>query len=526
MSAQNKGSILVSVILVLVIVASINLLASRFFTRLDLTERKEYTISDSSRDVLSQLDDVVNVKAYFSQDLPPYLATLDRQVKDLLDEYRARSGNRLGVEFLDPAIDPATERSVIQMGIPKVQLNIIEKDKAEVTGAFLGIAVQYEDKTEVIPVIQSVANLEYDLTSAILKVTSEAQTVGVAGSGELSLNQGLQGLQAVLAQQYILKPVSLNSGPVPDDVSSLIVIDHDDLTPSALYHVDQFLMRGGRVLACVPGVQLAMQTLSASDRQPKLGPQLRTYGVQVQSNLVADGQSAMASFSQGYMSFTVPYPWWPQVTRDNVSPDNPITATLDGLVFPWTSPVGFVDGDSLGEGYDVLVKTSTRSFAAGPPYDLNPQSRLTLPGQGVEPQTLAVAISGSFKSHWAGQPAPMDSLAGGTPTPPLEQSPETQLVVVGSAHFLNDQFMQQFPSNSVFAANIVDWMTLGNALIEIRSKGVTSRPLKEVEDSKRNLYKYLAILGVPILVVVAGLVRNRVRKNRRMSLAQEYGGLA
>ena len=173
------GSILVEVIIVVAILAIVNLISLNFFARADLTENKRYSISQSTKDVLRELDDVINIKVYFSKKLPPYLTTLTRQVRDVLDEYRAYAGRNLVIYFEDPTDDPELQRRVHSLGIPPVQLNIIEKDKAEVMNAYLGIAVLFEDRSEVIPVVQNANNLEYDLTSAIVKVASdERRTVG------------------------------------------------------------------------------------------------------------------------------------------------------------------------------------------------------------------------------------------------------------------------------------------------------------------------------------------------------------
>jgi ABC-type uncharacterized transport system involved in gliding motility auxiliary subunit len=95
---------------------------------------------------------------------------------------------------------------------------------------------------------------------------------------------------------------------------------------------------------------------------------------------------------------------------------------------------------------------------------------------------------------------------------------------VGSWHFLTDSYVGQFNGNAVFAANAVDGMTLGSDLIEIRSRAGSGKPLREVEDSERLLLKFLGIFAVPVLVVLAGLVRMRLRSLRRRRLAREYGG--
>jgi hypothetical protein len=172
----------------------------------------------------------------------------------------------------------------------------------------------------------------------------------------------------------------------------------------------------------------------------------------------------------------------------------------------------------------VLAKSSARSFAASAPYDLSPQARLALPTSGVEPQSLVVALSGQFPSHWAGRPAPGDTL--GTGKPGIALSPETQMIVVGTSHFLEGRFLQQFPSNAIFFANAVDWMTLGSDLIAIRSRGQETRPLKEIGDNKKSTVKMLAVLPVPILLIVFGLARGQMGKARRRRYAIEFGGRA
>jgi gliding motility-associatede transport system auxiliary component len=513
-------------LILLVILVAVYLLGTRVFTRLDLTENREYTLSPATQRVLSRLDDVVNVKVYFSKELPPYFATLDRQVKDLLDEYRAHGGDKVKIEFIDPASDPALETSMQRMGIPKLQLTRYEKERAEAMSAYLGIAVQYQDKNEVIPVVQSTDRLEYDLTAAMVKVSSQRKTVGLATVGSASLPQDFGQLQDLLRQQYTPRVVDLAQGPIPPDVTTLVVRDEDALTDQALYRIDQFLMKGGKILFLAGGVNVDMTSLYARDRQPRVGPLLKDYGVEVGKGLVVDAQSPLVGFDVGlFFPLTVRYPWFPQVVKEGLSAQNPITSTLQTLVLPWTSPLVPTTVDTSGGAsvsLEVLARSSPKSFPAQAPYDLNPQSKLLPPPSGMDPQDMAVALTGKFPSHWRGGAAvPGDSL--GTAVKGPELSPETQVVVVGSDHFISDRFLQQFPSNGIFLANVVDWMTLGNDLIAIRSRGATTRPLKEIDDAKRGALKTLAIFPVPVLVILFGLGRAQLMRARRRRYAAEFG---
>ena len=90
-------------LLLAAILAVINVMSYRHFLRADLTDNRQYTISESTKKVLAGLDDVVNIKVYFSRKLPPYLTTLTDQIKDLLDEYRTYARGKLNIEFIDPA---------------------------------------------------------------------------------------------------------------------------------------------------------------------------------------------------------------------------------------------------------------------------------------------------------------------------------------------------------------------------------------------------------------------------------------
>lgn len=521
---MRKTTPIANALIVLVILTSISFLSYRVFFRADLTENKEYTLSQATKNILAQLDDVVNVHVYFSKELPSYFASLDRQVKDLMDEYSAHGRGNVAVDFIDPADDPALEQSMQRMGIPKLQLTRYEKERAEAMSAYLGIAVEFEGKTEVIPVVQGVERLEYDLTAALVKVSTQKQTVGIATSGSLTVPEGYQQLQEILRQQYTPRVVNINEDPVPVEVTTLVVIDDDGFTDEALYRIDQFLMTGGKILFLAGGVNVDLGTLMARNREVKVGPLLQTYGVKVDNALVVDGQAPLVGFDVGtFFPLSIRYPWFPQIVEDGLSRDNPITSEMQSLVLPWTSPLQIVGSDTSGIVIETLARSSKeRSFASTTPYDMNPQRRIQLPQTGPAPQILAVAMAGRFHSHYAGgQPVPGDSL--GTAPPTVEESPETQVVVVGSSYFLENRFLQQFATNSVFLANTVDWMTLGNDLIAIRSRSAVSRPLKEIDDGQKPVLKALAIFPVPILVILFGLIRAQIGRNRRNRFAIEFG---
>jgi ABC-2 type transport system permease protein len=258
MGRRRHIGVVTEVVIVTAIIVLANLISQSVFGRLDLSEGNIYSISESTKEVLRDLEDIVNIKVYFSKKLPPYLTTLTREVTDIIDEYRAYAGGNLVVDFEDPSADPETEDRARSLGIPPVQLNIIEKDKAEVMNAYLGIAILFEDRKEVIPVVQSAANLEYELTSSIIKVASrEPRTVGFLVGDQAATGNPYEAVQRSLEKQYDVVPIQAGAGlSVPPEVNTLIIARPLGLSRGDAFAIDQFIMRGGCALFLVDGTTI------------------------------------------------------------------------------------------------------------------------------------------------------------------------------------------------------------------------------------------------------------------------------
>jgi ABC-2 type transport system permease protein len=177
---KNRSELIVYILAVLGIVVLINYAATRWFGRIDMTEGKEYSISDATKAILKDLDDIVNIRVFFSDNLPPHVHTTVTDVKDILSEYQAFAGNKLLITWEDPAKDEDAKEAARSLNIPEIQMQTFEKDKAQVINGYLGIGIMFENKNEAIPVVQNLQNLEYDLTMAIMKVArSSAPKVGI-----------------------------------------------------------------------------------------------------------------------------------------------------------------------------------------------------------------------------------------------------------------------------------------------------------------------------------------------------------
>jgi gliding-associated putative ABC transporter substrate-binding component GldG len=533
---RNRAMVQVAVVAAVAVFA--NLLSLKIFGRADLTSNKAYSVSESTRQVLRGLDDVVNVKVYFSQKLPPYMTTLTREVRDVIDEYRAYAGGNLVVDMKDPADDPATEQRVKALGIPQIQLNVITKDKSEVMPGYLGIAVLYGDKSEVIPVVDDASNLEYDLTSAIVKVTaSEQKTIGfLSGHGEPDIYKDMEGARRSLERQYSVAAVVTAGGQeVPPDVNTLVVAGPGWIRAWDRYAIDQFLMRGGRILFMLDRVGITESSLEGSKLKTGLDSLLAHYGADVKADLVVDRSCGTATFSAGFFSFQVAYVLWPAVAKGGFDKVSPITNQLERVVLPWASSI---DVEGAHAETVVLARSSQQSWSETRNFNLNPQRNFTSPKeQTLEPRNLAVLMRGSFTSFFKDRPIPTADTAFAegaskpepqtTPqTPKIDVSPETQIIVVGNSRFIRDEFLRQYPENQTFFLNAVDWLTLGESLIGIRSRVVSSRPIKEIGERSKATIRFASTLGIPIAVVAFGLAWRYARTGKRRRAAREILGAA
>lgn len=536
-------------LVVLLILAVINFLSYRRFVRADLTEDKRYTISGSTKNVLKRLDDVVTINAYYSSK-PAQVAEWRRGVRDVLDEYRAFS-NQLQINFIDPTgFDDGEKQELSFRGITELQLNVFEKDKAEIANVYVSVAVAYGGKEEVLSRVTDTASLEYDLTAAILKVTAkEIKTLGfLAGHEELDIDSQTH---ALLRQQldnnqdgqYNIRKVTIEGGEaINQDISTLVIAGPKSvLTEREKYEIDQHIMRGGRAVFLIDSIRTQEIGLQATPLSTGLNDLLEHYGVKLGNNLVVDPPGEMTQFRMGRGITIQPYPYFIGVrnqyrymsgeSSEGLSGEHIITSEMEKLVLPWASSLELLPQEGNAIQVTALAKTSNGAWTTQSPYNLDPSApanRFNPSGSTSGAYTVAVALSGVFKSFYAGKEIPPpeidESDAAETPESIAEdrvtktESESTQIVVLGNSRFLE----QGRPDGQEFFLNAVDWLTFGEDLISIRSHAVTDRPLREVSESEKTFIRFICVGGIPLIVVAFGLLRYYLRR-RAKRLVEAYG---
>jgi ABC-2 type transport system permease protein len=532
-SHEMRARLTTMVAVALAILVVLSLLSVNYFARIDLTERKEFTITASSKELLRGLSDIVNISVYLSNDLPQHMTGFRTRLEDLLDEYRAYGGDNLRIAYSDPSSDPELEREVQMMGIRPVQLQALERDRAELVNAYMGLTVMYEDRREVIPFLLSLERLEYDLTSAILKVITEERPIVafLTGHDERTIGENYRSIAEELRRNYDVREVNPSEEPgALDDAKTLVVAGALHVPDEELFAIDQFIMRGGAVIFLLDGAEVPMASLQARPNEGNIFDFVSSYGATVNSDLVIDRVNSNAPFQMGYMTMSMPYPYWPKAVAPNVSAEHPITSELDAVPFTWTSSITLNESLPGAVEATVLARSSGYSWTVPAYADLNPQQRFAPTGENAEKvlagrgdgSILAVALAGEFVSAFEGKPVLVEREGAAPemiePEGRLTKSVPTQIIVFGNSRMFDDPLLRQLPSNLVLFLNAVDWLSLGDTLIDIRSRAVQDRPIEEISDARKAAVKFFATFGVPIALVVVALAR-AFAKRRRRSLA-------
>lgn len=493
------------IIMIFIILVLINIISSQIFFRQDLTDSQLYTLSTSTKQILQGMDDVIFINIYFSRELPVSLVNMKKQVADILNEYQIYSHDKIKFQFADPADDEQTTNKVQKIGIPQIQMSIIEKDKREIKMGYLGLGIFYEDRTAVIPVIKDTTNLEYDLTNIILKITQKKTTdvAYLTGSSEKNLNKEYHEINEEISRQYRVEEININKGQtIPDSCTALIVAGPANVSEQEKRAIDQFIMEGKKAIFLIDTIKV--DSLTASTKNSDIVDLLANYGVSVNTDIVLDNSNANVAFNTGFITFSIPYPLWPKLQSTNFDKSTPITSRLDSIVIPWGSSLESRPVNTVS--FLPLIWTSDKSWIMSSPFDLNPQQYFHYENQGKH--TMGAILTGRFHSYYRGR----------SYQPYL--SPTTNIIVVSDSDFLSDDMIKRFAGNKNLFMNALDYFVIGNNLINIRNKNIKDKPIVEISNKYKISIKFLATIAGTLIIILVDLTRFYLRKKHKKTIAQ------
>ncbi len=488
----------ISILLIGAILVVLNLLGLQWFSRLDLTDDQVFTLAPSSIEMVQKLKDPVTVKVYFTDNLPaPYNANR-RLLQDKLNEYRAFAGQKFQYQFISPD-DEKSKKTANEAGVPPIQVQVMENDALQIKNAYMGLTVSYGGQNEVLPVVQDLSNLEYELTTAIRKLSSEnLPKIGfLTGNGEPNPDEVMRFWKQGLEKSYTILQVEVDStgqfSNKPDVL--LIIAPSSPLSVSALQALDDYVMQGGKVGFFLNRINASIQTGTASILDTGLEQLLEKYGIVLQPNLVQDRQSAPISAQNGPFTMQIPYAFLPIVTQFN---PHPITEGVREMLLPFVSTLDLGKAPKAIKAIP-LIYSSPNSSVQKNVFNIQPNPNADPnPIYSGGPYVLGATYEGHF-------PSVFEANKVGT---------STRLLVLGDGDFMNEGIVGQPPEGSlIFAMNAIDWLLQDQTLSSIRSKQLNPRPLDPVSDGTKGAIKWFAILFPSLLVVVLGFIRWRLRKN-------------
>lgn len=502
----TKKKIITSIILIFGILLLINILADRFFVRLDFTAGHQYTLSSTTKDILNSLTEPVTVTAYFSENLPPDIEQVRKDFLDMLVEYSSASGGKIVYQFIDPNKDQVTEEKAQQAGIQPLVINVRDRDQMKQQRAYLGAVLQYGNKIEKIPFIQPGSAMEYSLSSTIKKLTLKEKTkiAFLQGNGEPPI-ASMQQLSDQLSIMYDINPLTLtDSTQIPSYYKTLVIIaPSDTIPPLYLKQFDNFLSNGGRILLAFNTVRGNLSNATGESMHTGLGNWLKSKGIYVQNSFVVDANcgSVMIRQQQGIfvMNTPVKFPYLPLISN---FADHPITKGITSVMMPFVSPVKF-NNLNTEIHYTTLASSSDKSGVQTPPVYFNVSKQWNKNDFPLSSIPIAVAAEGK--------------IAGNN---------YSKIVVFGNGDFAVNgiaQDAQQLSKDNVnLMANSIDWLSDDTGLIDLRTKEVTTRPLNpNLSENTKTLIKYLNFLLPLFLIIGFGIIRYNKRKFLRIKWMNE-----
>lgn len=522
-NVKTKSTAGLLIIITAVILIIINLISLNLFSRVDLTDNKIYSLSESSLALVGDLSDRLNVKAYVSEDLPAPHNGDARYLKDILNDYKAYSHGYLHFEFIDP-VKADKEQEAMGYRIPPVQFNVFRDDKTEFIKGYKGVVLLYGDKQETIPFIENTYNLEYDLSRSINKLT-QTETPSIAfttGHGEPDMSGSLSWANQLLQKEYRAQYLNLkNLKAISAEIKVLFVVaPKEKFDDWELYLIDQFIMRGGRAVFLIDRFDIDIQRTLVTPIDNGLDGLLSFYGVGIEDKLVIDRQCnmvpVMRNMGQFQMQSIVNYPYYLAIS--NFNKENPIVKTLKSFDIIFASPLDLSPELNEGKERQVLFTSSGQSGTCGIPVDISPEKKYFSEDFGMKNLPLAAVLTGRFESYFTDKEIPeysgTDTISAGTIPEKIDFIDDSRVVVVGNGSFITDDHKRNNTS-FVILLNIADWTTQDKGLISIRSKQAGERMLKVIPDGTKKLVKYANILLMPILVTLFGVIRWQLKRSVR-----------
>jgi ABC-type uncharacterized transport system involved in gliding motility auxiliary subunit len=460
-----------------VIAVLLNAVTAIVTWKIDSSPGQVYTLSQSSRGVLSSFKKPVKITVYISTSLPPRLAPIKTDLYDLLDEYK-RYGP-VQVATINPDKDSAVEQQAAKAGVTKIQFSEVENDQFSVKTGYFGAVLTYDKKTEVIPALLTPTNLEYDFTSAIYRLTrANRPRIGIIAKSKFQL---LTGLNAVLKKQFDFQLMDFSN---MDRVIMDALVYKDDrltaLTGEELKKLDTFV-KSGHLLVIFADGEWVTEQLQTENAGTNINNFLKNYGMRINTDLVLSPYSETASFRIGDVNFITRYPFWLKLTKQDFDPGLTFVTSSMSPLMPWTSTVSFTKKTGITQ--KTLVYAPVPSVLQKNTFQLIPNQINARYPQSQKNRYTLIAQA---------------------------QKGKGTVIVVPNSRFIEDTFVPSVPDESPnlqFVSKLFDTYLSKGALSGINSRNIQYTQLLDLPDNVKQIVRWVNIIVPSALLVIYGIWR-------------------
>ncbi|MEE1253244.1 MAG: gliding motility-associated ABC transporter substrate-binding protein GldG [Bacteroidales bacterium] len=557
--ADVKKSHILQLVLGLVIIIFLNVIGYFFFARIDLTQEKRYTLSESSKKLMSNLEDIVFIRCYLEGDIPSEYKKLRNETKEMLDQFRAYNPD-IEYEFVDPnGFENAKDKNefyqrLFEKGFSPLLTTSTNNNSQVQQYIFPYLEITYKGRTTIVPLISSkngfssdgivnasIENLEYNLYTAIRSVATQqrGKVAFLYGHGEWQV-ENIWDFISSLNEYYTVDSISIN-----EKLNALTERVYDSVNPNFvkiknkfdclviakptsifsykdLYLIDQYIMHGGKVLWLVDPLLVSMDSLQtqantfAISNFTGVDDILFRYGVKLNTNLVTDMQCAKIPIVTGQYQNNTPqmtyYPW-------NFFPE--ISPNSNHIISDKISPVKMefassIDTTNSPAKKTVLLSSSNRTRVLNSPVNVSLQmlkqkQDASLFNSGAK--DVAILLEGEFSSAFKNRLTPEMEL--NSQMAYKDFSDTTAMIVIADGDVVRNDFMngQLLPlgydkytrkmyGNKEFLVNCVNYLCGDEDLIPLRSREVIMRNLDLAKVEREKTAWQIVNVALPIVVIV------------------------
>jgi ABC-type uncharacterized transport system involved in gliding motility auxiliary subunit/ABC-type transport system involved in cytochrome c biogenesis permease component len=502
----------VGVAAMFLVLLAVYVVTSAAKVRIDVTAEKSHTLSAGTKKILGNLDSRVMVRFYCTQGdnaMPPALKAYARRIEDILHEYEQQAQGRLWIEKFDPKPDSDAEEAARINGVEGRATGPFGSDKI-----YLGIVVSQLDDKFVLPWLPPERGrlLEYDISRAISRVASHTRPVVGVMSGLPVFGEAPSLLRRPdaepledwaflkeLKKDFTVKEVPLTAPKIDDEIKVLFVAHPVNISDSTQYAIDQFVLRGGKLLAFLDPHAYFDQIHDRSENYTVAGDNaakssldklLKAWGLQMDVDRVA----ADTSFASRNLQSGDIMPTLLLVTRSGIDEQDIVTSQIDNLLFPFAGAFVGKPADGLKE--TVLVKCSPNSELVDTLIATAASEQILRNFRPTHIEyPLAVHLTGNFKTAFPnGEPQKNSKDPSDSSAQLKTSNGKGEVVLVADTDMLNDRMCirvenvmghpvaRQLNGNLNFVQSLVEEFSGDDDLITSRSRASLNHPFTRLKD--------------------------------------------